>query len=66
MILVSIERKDPTLFYGTKQLYFERVNFKFTGDGNHPLGRRVTKKGSGRRVTKKGSGRRGLTTLFWT
>ena len=29
MILVSSERKDPTL-YGTKQLYFGPVNFKFT------------------------------------
>ena len=41
MILVSMERGDPTLYYCTKQLYFGRVNFK--------LGRRVTKKDSGRR-----------------
>ena len=53
MILVSMERGDPTLYYGTKQLYFGGVNFKFTGGGNHPpLGRRVTKKGSGRRGLK--------------
>ena len=45
MILVSMERGDPTLYYGTKQLYFGCVNFKITG---------------GRHVTKKGSGRRGL------
>ena len=44
MIVVSIERRDPTLYYGTKQLYFGLVNFKFTGGGKHPLGRRVTKK----------------------
>ena len=31
MILVSMEREDPTLYYGSKQLYFGRVNFKFTG-----------------------------------
>ena len=31
MILVSIERGDPILYYGTKQLYFGLVNFKFTG-----------------------------------
>ena len=44
IILVSMERRDPIL-YGTKQLYFGRVNLKFTGGGNHPtLGRRVTKK----------------------
>ena len=30
-ILVSMERGDPTLYYGTKQLYFGRVNFKITG-----------------------------------
>ena len=44
MILVSMERKDPTLYYGTKQLYFGCVNFKFTGVVTTPLGRRVTKK----------------------
>ena len=46
MILVSMERRDPILYYGTKQLYFGHINFKFTGGGNHPppLGRRVTKK----------------------
>ena len=36
MILVSMERGDPTLYYSTKQLYFRRVNFKITGGGNHP------------------------------
>ena len=36
-ILVSMERKDPTLYYCTKQLYFGHVNLKFTGGGNHPL-----------------------------
>ena len=49
MILVSMERRDPTLYYNsTKQLYFGRVNCKFTGVVT-PLGRRVTKKGSERR-----------------
>ena len=37
MILVSMERGDPTLYYGMKQLYFGSVNFKITGGGNHPL-----------------------------
>ena len=40
---------------GTKQLYFGRFNFKFTGGGNPPLGRRVQKK-----KKKRGPGRRGL------
>ena len=45
MILVSMERGDPTLYYGNKQLYFGRVNFKFTeGMVTTSLGRRVTKK----------------------
>ena len=47
MILVPMERGDPTLYYGTKQLYFWRVNFKIKGGGKlvtTPLGRRVTKK----------------------
>ena len=30
MILLSMERGDPILYYGTKQLYFGCVNFKFT------------------------------------
>ena len=34
MILVSMERGDPTLYHGTKQLYFGHVGFKFTGGGN--------------------------------
>ena len=33
MILVSMERGDPTLYYGTKHLHFWHVNFKITGDG---------------------------------
>ena len=36
MIWVSMERGDLTLYYGTKQLYFGRVNFKYTGGGNPP------------------------------
>ena len=35
MILVSMERGDPTLYYGTNQLFFGRVNFKLTEGGNH-------------------------------
>ena len=31
MILVSMDRGDPTLYYGINQLYFGRVNFKYTG-----------------------------------
>ena len=34
--VMSINKTDPTLYYGTKQLYFGRINFKFTGSGNHP------------------------------
>ena len=44
MILVLMERGDLTLYYGTKQLYFGRVNFKFTGGGNHPLRKMCYKK----------------------
>ena len=36
-----MERGDPTLYYGTKQLYFGHINFKFTGGGNHPLLRKT-------------------------
>ena len=50
MILVSMERGEPILYYGTKQLYFGCANFKFTGDGNHPQNT----------CYKNGSGRRGL------
>ena len=39
MILVSMERGDPTLYHGTKQSYFGPVNFKL------PLVNHVTKKG---------------------
>ena len=49
MILVSMERGDPTIYYGTKQLYFGPDNFKITGGGNHPLRKTCYKKGSGRR-----------------
>ena len=31
-----MERGNPTLYYGTKQLYFGHVICKFTGGGNHP------------------------------
>ena len=57
MILVSIKRRDPILYYGTKELYFGRVNFKFTGGGN-PLRKTCSKKK--KKKKKKGSGRRGL------
>ena len=52
-----MERRDPTLYYGTKQLHFGRVNFKFTGGGNHPLRKTCYRK-------KRGSGRRGLSELW--
>ena len=35
MILVPMKRRDSTLYYGTKQLYFKSVNIKFIGGGNH-------------------------------
>ena len=44
MILVSMERRHPLLYYGTKQLYFGSVNVKFKGDGNHPLRKMCYKK----------------------
>ena len=30
-------KKAPSLYYGIKQLYLWRVNFRFSGGGNHPL-----------------------------
>ena len=44
IILVSMGRRDPILYYGTIKLHFGRVNFKIRGCGNHPFGRRVIKK----------------------
>ena len=45
MILVSIERGDPTLYYGTKQSHFGPVNFKFIrGVVTTPLGKPCYKK----------------------
>ena len=52
MILVSMKREDPTLYYGTKQLYFGRVNFKITGDGNSPLRKTCYKKKKKKRLRK--------------
>ena len=53
MILVSMERRYPTLYYSTKQLYIGCVSFKITGGGNHPLlGRRVIKRLGKTRVNK--------------
>ena len=37
MILVSMERRAPTLYYGTNNYILGISNFKFTGSGNHPL-----------------------------
>ena len=49
MILVSMEREDPTLYHDTKQLYFGPVNFKFIrGVVTTPLVNHVTKKRLGR------------------
>ena len=47
MILVSMERGDPTLYHGTKQSYFGPVNFKFIRGvvTTPPLVNHVTKKG---------------------
>ena len=46
MILVSMERGDPTLYHGTKQTYFGPVNFKFIrGVVTTPLGKPCYKKG---------------------
>ena len=54
MILVSMERGDPTLYHGTKQSYFGPVNFKFLrgwfykGVVTTPLGKPCYKKRVGR------------------
>ena len=59
-----MERGDPTLYYGTKQLYFGRVDFKFTGGGNRKTCYQKKKK---EKKKKKVSGRRGLisTALYY-
>ena len=60
MILVSMERGDPTLYHGTKQTYFGLVNFKFIRGGvvtTPPLGKPCYK--------KKGLVGRGLNVTFW-
>ena len=44
MIFLSLERRDPNLYYGIKQLYFGSVKFKFTGGGKHPLRKTCYKK----------------------
>ena len=54
MILVSMERRDPTLYNGTKQLYFGPVNFKCMGVVTTPFGKPCYKK------KKKGLVGRGL------
>ena len=48
MILVSMERGDPTLYHGTKQSHFGPVNFKFIGVVTTPLGKPCFKKRLGR------------------
>ena len=49
MILVSMERGDPTLYYGTKKSHFGPINFKFIREvvttPPPPLVNHVTKKG---------------------
>ena len=64
MILVSMERGDPTLYYGTKQLFFGHVNFKITRGGvvTIPL-RKTCYKKLQKKKKKKGSGRQGLIHL---
>ena len=44
MIFVSMEREDPTLYYGPKQLYTLGVSISKSKGVVNPLGRRVTKK----------------------
>ena len=48
MILVSMERGDPNLYHGTKQLYFGPINFKFIGVVTIPLGKPCYNKRLGR------------------
>ena len=52
MILVSMERRGPTLYHGTKQLCFGPVNFKFIGVVTTPLGKPYYKKRLGRTRVK--------------
>ena len=57
MILVSMERGDPTLYYGTKQSHFGPVNFKFIrGVVTTPLGKPCYKKRLGRTRVNKATG----------
>ena len=58
MILVSMERGEPIVYYGAKQLYFGRVNFKFIEGGIHPHQEDVLH-------VQKGSVRRGLRDHNW-
>ena len=55
MILVSMERGDPTLYHGTKQSYFGPVNFKFIRGvvTTPPLGKPCYKKRLGRTRVKR-------------
>ena len=53
MILVPMERGDPTLYHGTKQSYFGPVNFKLIrGVVTTPLGKPRYKKRLGRTRVK--------------
>ena len=57
MILVSMERGDPTLYHGIKQSYFGPVNFKFMrGVVTTPLGKPCYKKRLIGRTRVKGTG----------
>ena len=55
MVLVSMERGELTIYYGTKQLYFGRVKFNSTGRGGKKRLHRRTS-------TEKGLEGRGLRT----
>ena len=62
-----MERGDPSLYYGTKQQYFGRVNFNFTGGGNPPLRKTCYKKRLRKTKVKcsKGQEKNNLSPLTW-
>ena len=59
MILVSMDRGDPTQYYSTKQQRFICTDFKITGGV-------VTTPSLVNRVTEKGLVRRGLKTYVYS
>ena len=62
MILVSMEKRDPTLYHGTKQSYFGPVNFRFTPP---PLGKPCYKKKKKKGLVGRGIRHLTVPTYCW-